>query len=788
VGVDEITEHFAFGGKALLIAAQPAGRALPRQPLAARLRAFDLQTGRELWTLPLEPTNEAQTLGAEARGAVAYSARVDGLAVSAGTGYVLLKTSKSERVGASRRLNEVAAELAAVDLATGKVSWRKPVSKRANRIQVAGKQVITVGFRTLAGYSLTDGAQSWTREFPRSLGAVAATTPAGLVIPGWRQTICVNPKSGETVWAVDRPAGAGYATACLARGDHVFVAEKGTGVQGLICLSTADGRPAWSRSFLAPRGSSNALAVAFAGDVLVAGRGSALRGTTAAKGESAWKAAMPLPAGTKRSSLSGAGDHVLWTAGSEMALIAAASGRPTWWGSAPSSEVRPLGVLGSGAARLVLTLEGSSPPMVSAWRAVPHAAESRKGALEAARGLVALADKLAADGKTGAASRLLEIAGTYATPGVLEVDWAAFRHELAAGGKGQAVLSRGLLRAALARVAGERQRGAALKTFRGVLARGNADPGARSVAAAALVVLGDEAGVKFLAANQATWTSSRDRLAAVLAACRIAGEPAVPALLAGLKSGDSSVRAALVDRLAGHRADAVGKELLRLLEEDTSREVRVAAAGALLATLEKEPAGDALEKAYKREKDFFARNRIRGMLASLGRNPEPVHRPPADPNPPDPTPDPQPDPRPVLTRDQALVKARALGEVAWTREDPVDKLLLWISVEKKYVLLFNAGDGSLTDYADFLKMIGRSDVSVNALAFGRDTIWAATTKGAFVFDRRTRAWSQLVINLDFDMLEAHIEKVELAGRKVVFTVKSKGRFEQDLKTRKWKKL
>ncbi len=351
VGVDEITEHFAFGEKALLIAAQPAGRALPRQPLAARMRAFDLRTGRELWTLPLEPANEAQTVGAEARGTVAYSARVDGLAVSAGTAYVLLKTSKSERVGASRRLNEVEAELAAVDLATGKVSWRKPVSKRANRLHVAGEQVITVGFRTLAGYSLADGAEGWSREFPRSLGAVAATTPAGLVIPGWRQTICVNPKSGATVWAVDRPAGAGYATACLARGDHVFVAEKGTGVQGLICLNTADGRPAWSRSFLAPRGNSEALGVALAGDVLVAGRGAALRGTTAAKGESAWKAAMPLPAGTTRSTLSGAGDHVLWTAGSEMALIAADSGRPTWWGSSPSAEVRPLGVLGSGAAR-----------------------------------------------------------------------------------------------------------------------------------------------------------------------------------------------------------------------------------------------------------------------------------------------------------------------------------------------------------------------------------------------------------------------------------------------------
>ncbi|MHC4916971.1 MAG: outer membrane protein assembly factor BamB family protein, partial [Planctomycetota bacterium] len=788
VGVDEITEHFALTEKALLIAAQPAGRALPRQPLAARLRAYDLATGRELWSLPLQPANEAEGLGAEARGAVAYSARVDGVVTSGELAYVLLKTSKSERIGASRRLNEIAAEMVAVKLAGGKAAWRKAVSKRANRIHLAGEHVIAVGFRTMAGYSLRDGAEAWSREFPRSLGAVAAVTPAGLVIPGWRQTICVSPRTGETAWAFDRPAGAGYATGCLTRKGFVYVAEKGTGVQSLICVNSADGRPVWSRNFLAPRGSSDPLGIALAGDVLIAARGSALRATTAVKGVDSWKAALPLPAGATRPRLTGAGDQLLWSAGSEMALVSAASGRPAWWASAPSSEIRPLGVIGSGLSRTVLTVESSSPPLVSAWRAAPVSAPSRRAVVQAARALVTVADNLAAKGQTRAAARLIEIAGTYATPGVLDVEWAAFRRELAGGGKGESILSRGLLRAALAAAAGKEHRQSALAAFRAVRSAPGADPGARCVAAAALLVLGDEAGVKHLAADYKSWTASRDRLAAVLAACRIAGPRAIPALLAGLQSSDSSVRTALIDRLAGQRADQVAKKLLEMLEADPSREVRVAAAGALVSVLKKERAGDVLEKAYKREKDFFARNRIRGLLAGLGRNPEPVHRPPVRPDPPDPTPDPQPDPRPVLTRQQALKKAAELGKVSWTKEDPVDKLLLWIAVDKNFALLFNAGDGSLTGYGDFLKMVGRSDVSLNALAFGRDTVWAGSSKGAFVFDRRTRAWSQLVINLDFDMLEAHIEKVELNGDKVIFTVKAKGRFEQDLKTRKWRKL
>ena len=109
-------------------------------------------------------------------------------------------------------------------------------------------------------------------------------------------------------------------------------------------------------------------------------------------------------------------------------------------------------------------------------------------------------------------------------------------------------------------------------------------------------------------------------------------------------------------------------------------------------------------------------------------------------------------------------------------------------MQKKFAMLYSSADGSLTEYKEFLKMVGRKDVSANNLAYGTDSVWAATDKGAFVFDRRTRAWSQLVINLDFDLLEAHVEKVELKDNKLTFTVKGKGRFAQDLKTKKWTRL
>jgi len=127
------------------------------------------------------------------------------------------------------------------------------------------------------------------------------------------------------------------------------------------------------------------------------------------------------------------------------------------------------------------------------------------------------------------------------------------------------------------------------------------------------------------------------------------------------------------------------------------------------------------------------------------------------------------------------------GKVLWARDDPVAPALTWMAVDKKFVFVHNSADGSLAGFGDFIKLIGRTDVTVAGLAMGAEMVWAGTDRGAFCYDRRTRAWSQIVINLDMDLVEAAVEKVELIEAGVAFTVKGRGRFEFNTRTRKWAK-
>jgi hypothetical protein len=305
------------------------------------------------------------------------------------------------------------------------------------------------------------------------------------------------------------------------------------------------------------------------------------------------------------------------------------------------------------------------------------------------------------------------------------------------------------------------------------------------LAAAALLLWGAGAGARHLAARGPAWADKADRLQAVLTACRAAGPAAVPVLLAGLGSGAGASRALLAEQLAGHKGAEVQAALGKLLA-DPDRNARLAAA-ASLAAVAGEGAVAGLQAALKREEDFVVKDRLRELLTALGHRPEPpVVRPPRDPDP-GPTPPPPPPPQ-ALTREQAAEKLAREGKVLWSKPDAAAPTLTWIAVEKKFVFLHNAGDGALTGYADFIKLVGRAEVTVAELAFGTDSVWAATDRGAFCYDRRTRAWSQLVINLDMDLVEANVEKVGLTEGAVAFTVKGKGRFEQDLKTKKWRKL
>ncbi len=782
VGVAESPEHCALAGELLLVASQPAGRALPRKPLPARLRAFEIAGGRQLWSLELPPMNEPGTLGAEAAGKVAYSSRIDGLVAGAGRAYLLVKTSRAQRVGASRRLSEIGAQLVAVDLKLGRRLWTARAARGSSRLYLAGRQLVAAGFRSLAGYSTASGKPAWpSREFARSFSGAAVVAGGGLVLPGWKETACVDPATGKVKWRVPRPAGSGFARTCLTAGRLVVIGEKGAGVHGLLCLDAAAGKKLWTRTFRASRGGSEELALALASGTLVAGRGAALRAIDARSGRNSWRAALPLPAGAAGVGMLGAGPHVLWSAGGELVLMDARNGRPLWWTPGSSSGLEILGMSAAAKSRLAFTLEGSSPRLVTAWRVRPPKGTAPDERAGGGRELAAIARQLAGAGEPAAAERLLDIARSYAAPGVLGVEWAVFRRELAAGGKSPSLARCGLLRAALAKAAPPGEKTAALNFFRTALGDAKTDPAARSLAAAALLLFGDTGGARHLAAHPGNWTGRKARLEAVLAACRLAGPGSAPVLLAGLTTAQGGVRVTLVERLAAYKGKEVQEALEKVLFADPSRDVRIAAAGSLVSVIGGNAAVPYLKKAYKKEEDFLAKNRLRALLVGLGQRPDPVVRPV-------PVPVPTPTPRPVLNRERALARAKAMGKLLWTRDDPGDKLLLWIALEKKFLVLFNAADGSLAEYKDFLKMVGRKEVTVTGMAYGTDSVWAGTDKGAFVFDRRTRAWSQLVINLDFDLLEARVEKVTLAKNAVTFIVKGKGTFEFNIRTKKWRKV
>ncbi len=150
--------------------------------------------------------------------------------------------------------------------------------------------------------------------------------------------------------------------------------------------------------------------------------------------------------------------------------------------------------------------------------------------------------------------------------------------------------------------------------------------------------------------------------------------------------------------------------------------------------------------------------------------------------------DPLPAPGPRMTLKAALAAAARSGPVVGKWTDPRDAKLTWIAVRRKFLLLYDARDGSLSDFRQFQKLIGSGELTVKGMAFAADRVWAASDRGAFVYERRVKAWAQLAINLDFDLVSAPIEKVTCDGKSVVFNIKGKGRYALNRETNKWRKL
>jgi hypothetical protein len=161
---------------------------------------------------------------------------------------------------------------------------------------------------------------------------------------------------------------------------------------------------------------------------------------------------------------------------------------------------------------------------------------------------------------------------------------------------------------------------------------------------------------------------------------------------------------------------------------------------------------------------------------------------PAVPAPPVPEPLPVANDGPKLSREGALAAAAKDGKVLWSLADPADPDLLWIAVEGKFLRAYSAAAGSLNGFGDYLKLIGREQLDAAGAACGPNSVWVATDRGALVYDRKTRSWSQCAINLDLELLDVPVEKVWLTAGGVAFRVKGRGSYEFDAAARKWTRL
>ncbi|MHC4917666.1 MAG: hypothetical protein ACYTGB_19490 [Planctomycetota bacterium] len=144
-------------------------------------------------------------------------------------------------------------------------------------------------------------------------------------------------------------------------------------------------------------------------------------------------------------------------------------------------------------------------------------------------------------------------------------------------------------------------------------------------------------------------------------------------------------------------------------------------------------------------------------------------------------------PPPLMKLDEALRAAAERGKVTSRQRDPRDRNLTWIAVKGGFVMRYDARDGSLTGFDQFLGLVGCAGVEVRGLAFCERRVWAATDRGALVYDRRTRAWSQLAVNLQFDLVAQPVESVEVKRGAVVFTLSEKGCYALDLVKNTWTK-
>jgi HEAT repeat protein len=331
------------------------------------------------------------------------------------------------------------------------------------------------------------------------------------------------------------------------------------------------------------------------------------------------------------------------------------------------------------------------------------------------------------------------------------------------------------------------------------------DPGVRSAAAAALGKLGDDRAAKRLGELLRTDDAQAVRSAAAASLSAVA-ETGMDQLLKSLASGDgdavtaaseslhkmgSAAATTLVARLRTRYSErtewsenrrcpvsaaltAIGgaavKPLIAALKDH--RWAGRAAAAEILGAIGK-PALASLD-GLLHSKNHELRNLAAKAINRAGGGRVNGERPQA-----------VPEKANAERRPPAPPRPREIDKIVRRVRDTVQLGVTWLVYEKKFVA--RSEDGTLTNFGQFVNIRNIEGVSVNALAFSDDHVWAATTAGAFCYERKMMAWIEYAVNRHY--IGMPVDAVHLApGNTVVFEMKIKGRTRKyvlDLQKSTW---
>jgi hypothetical protein len=132
------------------------------------------------------------------------------------------------------------------------------------------------------------------------------------------------------------------------------------------------------------------------------------------------------------------------------------------------------------------------------------------------------------------------------------------------------------------------------------------------------------------------------------------------------------------------------------------------------------------------------------------------------------------------------VKPEKIDAVKDRVKDPAVKGVEWIVYEKKFVA--RQENGRIRNFEEFLSTRGIDEIKVNKLAFTKEAAWAATDRGAFCYERRSRGWVEYAVNREHIGLPVDSVEVGSDGS-VTFRMKIEGKalsYTLDTKSSTWK--